>query len=332
MASPIPSPKKDDPEDVSWALTTAESQWARGDHAEALKWLRRAAESASEADADMRALELAKAAAEVATQVAAAKAAPAAPAAAARKSIPPAAGAPARKSIPPAAPAPGTRKSIPPAAPAKSPMGVPTKPAFMPVKPAAAKPAPAKVAAPTAPKPVVAKTTPGPKDPKPAAQPDAKAKDAADQRKTQRRSYAGEVQRGRGDDDESTQTSDIALGGDTEIKPREPMQTKPPEAGAAPTAADADAWPTEALPGDALPVATFEAERTRIGALAYRGDRTDEQPGARTMQAVKVILYRGADGALRVAAEGSEVSAVAIEAMLVSLDPDVDLPSWLKVD
>jgi hypothetical protein len=324
MASPIPASKKDDPEDVSWALTTAESQWARGDHAEALKWLRRAAEAASEAEADMRALELAKAAAEVATQVSAAKAA--------RKSVPPAPAA--RKSIPPAAPA--ARKSIPPAVPAPdrpkgaSPMGVPTKPAFMPVKPAAAKPAAAKVSAPVAPKPVVAKTTPGPKDPKPEApKAEPKEKEALDGRKTARRSYAGEVQRGRGPNDESTQTSDTVIE-KIDDAAREPMPTKPPAPAA--TNVDPDSWPTEALPGDALPVPTFEAERTRIGAMAYRADRTDENQAQRTMQAVRVMLYRGADGALRVAPAGSNVSAVAIEAMLVSLDPDVDLPSWLKVD
>jgi len=54
-----------DPLDVSWALSTAATSFARGDHAEALKWLRRAAESASEAENDERALELAKAAAEL---------------------------------------------------------------------------------------------------------------------------------------------------------------------------------------------------------------------------------------------------------------------------
>jgi len=30
---------------VSWGLSTAEATWQRGDHADALKWLRRAAEA-----------------------------------------------------------------------------------------------------------------------------------------------------------------------------------------------------------------------------------------------------------------------------------------------
>lgn len=61
----VPDAKPDDPEDVSWALSTAEAMWARGDHAEGIKWVRRAAEAASEAENDNRALELAKAAADL---------------------------------------------------------------------------------------------------------------------------------------------------------------------------------------------------------------------------------------------------------------------------
>ena len=61
----VPDAKPDDPEDVSWALSTAEAMWARGDHSEGIKWVRRAAEAASEAEKDMRAVELAKAAADL---------------------------------------------------------------------------------------------------------------------------------------------------------------------------------------------------------------------------------------------------------------------------
>ncbi|MGH7329731.1 MAG: hypothetical protein ACREJX_15395, partial [Polyangiaceae bacterium] len=67
--NPIPKASPDDHEDVSWALSTAEATWNRGDRPDALKWLRRAAEAASEAEADDRALELAKAAAEIATSL-----------------------------------------------------------------------------------------------------------------------------------------------------------------------------------------------------------------------------------------------------------------------
>jgi len=61
----VPEPKPEDLEDVSWALSTAEAMWARGDHNDAIKWVRRAAEAASEAEDDRRSLELAKAAADL---------------------------------------------------------------------------------------------------------------------------------------------------------------------------------------------------------------------------------------------------------------------------
>src|SRR5262245_1219000 len=38
----VPVTRTDDPEDVSWALSTAEAMWARGEHAEGLKWIRKA--------------------------------------------------------------------------------------------------------------------------------------------------------------------------------------------------------------------------------------------------------------------------------------------------
>src|ERR1700761_4777586 len=69
MDAPIPTPRLDDDEDVHWALSTAGALWTRGEQAEALKWLRRAAEQASDVNADTRALELFKAAAEVAGKV-----------------------------------------------------------------------------------------------------------------------------------------------------------------------------------------------------------------------------------------------------------------------
>jgi hypothetical protein len=68
--SPIPPPNTDDPEDVAWALSTAKAMYARGERTDALTWLRRAAEAASEGDIDDRALELAKATAELASEIA----------------------------------------------------------------------------------------------------------------------------------------------------------------------------------------------------------------------------------------------------------------------
>lgn len=62
----VPEPKPEDPEDVSWALSTAEAMWARGDHSEGVKWVRRAAEAAADAEDDARFMELTKAAADLA--------------------------------------------------------------------------------------------------------------------------------------------------------------------------------------------------------------------------------------------------------------------------
>ncbi|HVJ92350.1 MAG TPA: hypothetical protein VM580_21265 [Labilithrix sp.] len=62
----VPAVRPDDVEDVSWALSTAEATWSRGELDEGIKWVRRAAEAASEAEQDARALELAKAAADLA--------------------------------------------------------------------------------------------------------------------------------------------------------------------------------------------------------------------------------------------------------------------------
>jgi hypothetical protein len=68
-AAPIPPPIQDDDEDVHWALSTAAALWGRGERVEALKWLRRAAEQASDINADARALHLFKAAADLASEI-----------------------------------------------------------------------------------------------------------------------------------------------------------------------------------------------------------------------------------------------------------------------
>ncbi|MDI1435179.1 hypothetical protein QHF89_37095, partial [Polyangium sorediatum] len=106
--SPIPPPKDDDDEDVHWALSTASALWGRGERAEALRWLKRAAEQASDADKDMRSLELFKAAADIAPLLAAAAAAAAAPQAA-----------------PAPAPAPAPQAAAAPPPPAPSPQAAP---------------------------------------------------------------------------------------------------------------------------------------------------------------------------------------------------------------
>jgi len=66
----VPEAKPEDPEDVSWALSTAEAMWARGDNLEGIKWVRKAAEAAADAEQDERYLELVKAASDLASMIA----------------------------------------------------------------------------------------------------------------------------------------------------------------------------------------------------------------------------------------------------------------------
>jgi hypothetical protein len=61
----FPAPEAGDPEDVAWNLQTGGTMWARGDQHEAVRWLRRAAEAASDAGTDLRAVALARAAADL---------------------------------------------------------------------------------------------------------------------------------------------------------------------------------------------------------------------------------------------------------------------------
>lgn len=162
MSDGIPGARDDDPEDVADKLGIAQAMWARGERSDALTWLRRAAEAASDAEADMRALELAKAASALAPLVAVQPAAPAAQAAApaapaavkaapAKAATAPAVTPAAVKPKPQTQPPPGARAATtttrlgalppirplgqaPPNAPAKS------RPATVPATPAAKKP------------------------------------------------------------------------------------------------------------------------------------------------------------------------------------------------
>src|SRR6185503_11367607 len=65
MNMELPAATPTDPSDVVLALETAHALWRSGESRDALKWLRRAAESAEAEGDDMRALSLARAAAEL---------------------------------------------------------------------------------------------------------------------------------------------------------------------------------------------------------------------------------------------------------------------------
>jgi hypothetical protein len=63
--SELPQAESADPDAVQMALQAAHTLWSRGETTESLRWLKRAAESASDEGADLRSLQLAKAAAEL---------------------------------------------------------------------------------------------------------------------------------------------------------------------------------------------------------------------------------------------------------------------------
>src|SRR5687767_11706536 len=65
----FPKALDDDEDDVAWALQTAAVQWERGGHADAVVWLRRAAEAAVEAGEFGRAADLQRGATLVASWV-----------------------------------------------------------------------------------------------------------------------------------------------------------------------------------------------------------------------------------------------------------------------
>ncbi len=364
--APIPAARKDDTEDVAWALSTAEAMYARGDRSDALKWLRRAAESANEAQDDDRALELAKAAAELAALVGPSTSAPppARPSQAppAARAVPPPAGP-----IPPAAP-------VPAAAPYGSPIAPPPAPA-----PAVA-PAPGRVAAQrptTTPVPVtppVAAQAPralarplppaAAAAPAPAAPPSAPR--VAESRRAARRSRP-DIDIARRPDEPTQTLQDMALPlqpkrrprsrpAAEELTPHVPPVTPPAAPNPAPAPAalvaaspdatpslgirtdDIDAWPTQSRGG--LDDLDYEPpdEKTRIGVPAYeasarmateaRSNPSLEEAPVRVSQAIRVVVWRTPEG-VQVAPHGTHVAAITVDAMLVGLDPDAELASWL---
>ncbi len=133
-ATNFPQPLPDDPEDVTWALSTAQTMWGRGDHAEAIRWIKRASDAAADANNDERALALARQAAELKATIGSV-APPPEPAPAPVPPVPPAPPVPAVQTSPPPAPEPSASPPRGPAAPQPQKFSVP--------RPAAGTPAPA---------------------------------------------------------------------------------------------------------------------------------------------------------------------------------------------
>jgi len=348
---PIPPAKKDDSEDVAWALSTAEAMFARGDRGDALKWLRRAAEAASEAQADDRALELAKAAADLASTISPTTSAPPPPPPPPPSaSVPPAArpmpapaqvqasstGRPGAQSAPP--PAPPPTKSAPPPPPKSAParpQGTPPKPrALSPFASGGAPPGPARRTRRS--RPEISFGRPPDEVTQSMATDDIPSPHPPEPRR-----------RGRGS---RPAVEEITPPSAPAAPPTDPMperETLPGDAVRAALAAqteEMDAWPTQSLLGDDL--ADPPDEKTRIGVPAYEASARlaseasvvpltppppvgSSDPTLRPSQAIRVVVWRASDG-VHVAPQGTRVAAISVDAVLVALDPSADLAAWLS--
>jgi hypothetical protein len=292
----IPLAKKDDIEDVAWALQTAEATWSRGDRADALKWIRRAAEAASEAELDDRALELAKAAADVASLLAAPQ-------------------------------APGSPRITTTSAPPPPPHGSASKAA-------GAAPTPSRVGAnaPSLPRPGQKSPTPprvqpaGPQSKRGGRRSSPSFTDettlpgiTGEATRPRRLSATNETKkRGRLSKPSADET------GSSPMTSRNPSSTE-----------DLEAWPAHGSISDVIEE-DDDVQHTRIGAPAYRqgAERASSRAGAPfaplvMSQAVRVVVWRGPDG-VHVAPAGTQVAAIGVEAILVATDPVADLAAWLS--
>jgi hypothetical protein len=344
----IPRAKDGDVEDVSWALSTAEAMWGRGDRADALKWVRRAAEAASEAERDERALEIAKAAADLAQIVERAA------------SMPPPAAAPSQMpaTLGSAAPSP----SGSPGAYSQGNAGTVRQGSSSKInrtsQPAAVAVAPQKG---TAPLPQASRASHSdmarkprksvsadevPRDTRKMQAPMRKPSMTNEQVSSRRPSATSEGQRKRRSTippprEDTSDTTNVNV-------PAPPSAPPPSGRGTQPQSPEEmEGWPTQALEGDAL--SGLAEEMTRVGMDAFEG--TDRNPSAvpppskssvrpppathaseasaaRPSQAVRVVVWRVGDD-VHVAPQGTAVSAITVDALLVALDPAADLASWL---
>jgi hypothetical protein len=304
MRAAIPLAKKDDIEDVAWALQTAEATWSRGDRADALKWIRRAAEAASEAEHDDRALELAKAAADVASLLASPATAglhvaPESPKITTTSSPPPAPQASTARGI--AAPTPSRVGTNAPSLP-RSGQKSPTPPRVM-----AGIPASKRGGRRSSPSFTDETTLPG--------------ITAMEPPRSKRLSATNETAKKKGR---------LSKPSADEIAPA-PLTSRAPS-----STDDLEAWPPSTSGIEVHE--DDDVQHTRIGAPAYR--QTAERASSRApapmppfaplvmSQAVRVIVWRGADG-VHVAPAGTQVAAIGVEAILVAIDPVADLAAWL---
>lgn len=406
----VPDAKPDDPEDVSWALSTAEAMWARGDHSEGIKWVRRAAEAASEAEQDVRAVELAKAAADLQGMITrmsitdkgsernlkAASSSPKPPPPVPRSANPPpnapnasgpvSAPTATSRSIPPISRgAPSTKQSgaPPPKTSGRSvpPIPLPSKASSPPPPGSASKP-PEPTSAKAAPRPLASSN----KTQSPAAGKAASASKASADKKGRRRSRENLEDEARAagvldtapntaltpsDTDEiaalsqSSGLSDLSGPSSDDAIPLSGKKNVPFDQDATMIGSretiersqkrSVDEWdksPTQNIPGDG-PMDEGDRKTTVGGppsgvvapsVTQQRAAPPSMPPRAapraspsivphddsiKTSQAIRVVVWRDANG-VHVAPEGTVVSAIKIDAMLVALEPTADLTAWLS--
>lgn len=303
----VPRASPVDPVDVSWALSTAEAMWARGDHLEGIKWLRKAAEAASDAEDDTRALELAKAASDLSSHLD-------------RSSHAEATG-PIRWT-PPAS------RSMPPA-----PLPLPSRASFPPRVPQSYAPQ-----APRAPSPPLSGAHSIGKSPSTSSGPETPHGVPSPRNATEATPSMPARARRRSRENLDVETK---LAERNEGAPPPASDHLEPDGGAERTrsAAEWDESPPRSLSGDELD------QRLRIGDPATSVGRPRSTPAPspavrvpahtvhdsriQTSQAIRVVVWRDATG-VHIAPAGTLVSAITIDAVLVALEPSADLTAWLS--
>lgn len=402
----VPEAKPEDPEDVSWALSTAEAMWARGDHLEGIKWIRKAAEAASDAEDDMRALELAKTASDLTTLIARRSRASIGEGPGYAGGAPPEPGAPpalrytSTQPMPPSAPStapsgapapvPAATKSAPPAAGRSAPPGpipLPSRASNAPKAPQAPQPSQAPQGPHTpqppraAPRPLA--TNDARQGPQPGrgvlsnrTAPEAAPKSVRGRRRSRENLDAEAKQAGALDtaphavvDSATAERAlrdplDVTVAGipievpSPTARSRRRSRPEPDptvvttlealvEAERRKSTAEWDASPTQNLSGDEMENNIDAGDRATTAfafPAADHGARpspsapppaprppasTVHDPGIQTSQAVRVVVWRDANG-VHIAPAGTVVSAITIDAVLVALEPTADLTAWLS--
>jgi len=300
----VPEVAENDPEDVSWALSTAGIMWARGEHAEGLRWIRKAAEAASDADADARALELAKAASELASRVGRPSAGGASektahPSAKARSAPPLPASAKARSASPSGTKRTPSQASVPRAEPAPS--SPPPAPAARSDASPSSKPQSVTKASSSAPKPPRAARRTAATNDSPST---TKSNPSRISLHSTKRQY-------------NPDTDDTFVGCFDEL--------------AGKLGTDQNASAAHA-PVNEEPAASDDRETPFDGVRGRKSKAaivTARDPKVRTSQAARVIVWRDGAG-VHVAPAGTVVSAITIDAVLVALEPEANLTAWLS--